>query len=49
MAKLRVGDGLDAGTTTGPLISAAAIERVAAQVADATAKGAKVSSGAGCE
>lgn len=42
MRKLKVGDGLDAATSTGPLITAAALERVHAHVADATAKGAKV-------
>lgn len=40
--KLKVGDGLEAGTTLGPLISGPAVERVAGHVADATAKGAMV-------
>jgi len=40
--KLRLGDGLEAGTSMGPLISPTALERVGAHVADAVAKGAQV-------
>mmetsp|Transcript_11098 Transcript_11098/g.19328 ORF Transcript_11098/g.19328 Transcript_11098/m.19328 type:complete len:550 (+) Transcript_11098:46-1695(+) len=43
--KLRLGAGYEAGTTMGPLISTVAIDRVAAHVADAVAKGAKVLTG----
>jgi succinate-semialdehyde dehydrogenase/glutarate-semialdehyde dehydrogenase len=42
VGKLKVGDGLEAGTTLGPLINAAAIKKVQSHVADATAKGGKV-------
>lgn len=42
MSKIRVGDGLEAGTQQGPLISAAAVDKVAAHVADGVAKGGKV-------
>jgi succinate-semialdehyde dehydrogenase/glutarate-semialdehyde dehydrogenase len=45
VAKLRVGDGLDAGVTTGPLITPAALEKVEAHVADALAKGARLLAG----
>jgi succinate-semialdehyde dehydrogenase/glutarate-semialdehyde dehydrogenase len=40
--KLKVGDGTEAGVTTGPLINKAAIEKVEEHIADATAKGAKI-------
>jgi succinate-semialdehyde dehydrogenase/glutarate-semialdehyde dehydrogenase len=40
--KLKVGDGTQAGVTTGPLINKAAIDKVEEHIADATAKGAKV-------
>lgn len=40
--KLKVGDGLEPGTTLGPLISAAGLEKVVGHVADAMAKGGKV-------
>jgi succinate-semialdehyde dehydrogenase/glutarate-semialdehyde dehydrogenase len=40
--KLKVGDGTEAGVTTGPLINKAAVEKVEEHIADATAKGAKV-------
>lgn len=43
--KLKLGDGTEAGTTTGPLISAAAIKKVEEHIADATSKGAKVALG----
>lgn len=47
VAKLRVGDGRDPGTTQGPLISQAAVDKCAAHIADATAKGATVLNGGG--
>jgi succinate-semialdehyde dehydrogenase/glutarate-semialdehyde dehydrogenase len=40
--KLKVGDGTEAGVTTGPLINKAAVEKVEEHIADATAKGAKI-------
>ena len=40
--KLRVGDGFEAGVTTGPLINEAAVAKVKSHVADALSKGAKV-------
>ena len=42
---LRVGNGLEAGITTGPLIDLKALEKVEEHVADAVAKGAKVAVG----
>ena len=42
VSKLRVGNGAEDGVTTGPLISAKAIEKVEEHVADAVAKGGKV-------
>src|SRR5690606_277317 len=45
VAKLRVGDGLAGGTDQGPLIDAAALEKVEDHVADAVAKGARVARG----
>ena len=39
---LKVGDGRQAGVTTGPLINAAAVAKVEEHIADALAKGAKV-------
>ena len=45
VAKMNVGDGFDDGVTTGPLITQAAVEKVEAHIADATAKGAKVTTG----
>ena len=42
VAKLKVGDGRQEGVTQGPLINAAAIEKVEEHVNDAVAKGAKV-------
>ncbi len=42
VSKLKVGDGLEDGTTLGPLINAAAITKVQSHVADATAKGGTV-------
>ncbi len=41
-AALRVGNGFDEGITIGPLINAAAIDKVERHVADALAKGARV-------
>jgi succinate-semialdehyde dehydrogenase / glutarate-semialdehyde dehydrogenase len=41
-AALKVGNGFEAGVTTGPLIDAQAIGKVEAHVADALAKGARV-------
>ena len=41
-AKLKVGDGTEAGVMQGPLINAAAIEKVESHVQDAVAKGARV-------
>jgi succinate-semialdehyde dehydrogenase/glutarate-semialdehyde dehydrogenase len=43
--KLKVGAGTEAGVTVGPLINAAAIEKVEAHVADAVKKGAQVVTG----
>ncbi|SDX45268.1 NAD-dependent succinate-semialdehyde dehydrogenase [Roseicitreum antarcticum] len=40
--KLRVGDGLAEGTTTGPLISGKAVQKVQAHIKDALDKGAKL-------
>ena len=42
---LKVGNGLEAGVTTGPLIDMKAVEKVEEHVADAVAKGAKVAVG----
>jgi succinate-semialdehyde dehydrogenase/glutarate-semialdehyde dehydrogenase len=42
---LKVGDGREAGVTTGPLINAAALAKVEEHIADALAKGAKVLTG----
>ncbi|MCH9758686.1 MAG: NAD-dependent succinate-semialdehyde dehydrogenase [Proteobacteria bacterium] len=42
IAALQVGDGFAEGTTIGPLINQAAVEKAAAHVADARAKGATV-------
>ena len=43
--KLKVGSGVDAGVTQGPLINADAVAKVERHVADALAKGAKVATG----
>ena len=43
--KLKLGDGTEQGTTTGPLISAAAVKKVEEHITDATSKGAKVALG----
>jgi succinate-semialdehyde dehydrogenase / glutarate-semialdehyde dehydrogenase len=45
VAKLRVGNGLDEGVTTGPLINQQAVEKVKAHVADAVVHGAKIIAG----
>jgi succinate-semialdehyde dehydrogenase/glutarate-semialdehyde dehydrogenase len=42
---LKVGSGLDAGVTQGPLIDMAAVEKVESHIADAVAKGAAVLKG----
>ena len=42
---LKVGSGLDAGVTQGPLIDMKAVEKVEAHIADATAKGARLALG----
>jgi succinate-semialdehyde dehydrogenase/glutarate-semialdehyde dehydrogenase len=44
-AALKVGRGLEAGVQIGPLIDMAAVEKVEAHIADATAKGARVLTG----
>lgn len=43
--KLNIGNGMDEGVTTGPLISQAAIEKVEKHLQDAVSKGAKVITG----
>jgi succinate-semialdehyde dehydrogenase/glutarate-semialdehyde dehydrogenase len=45
VAKLKVGNGAEDGVTTGPLINAAAVEKVKEHIADAVAKGGKVVAG----
>lgn len=45
VAKLKVGDGTEAGVTTGPLIDARAVEKVQRHLKDAINKGAKVVAG----
>ena len=45
VANINVGDGFDAGVTTGPLITEAAVEKVEEHIRDATAKGAQVQVG----
>ncbi len=45
VAELRIGDGLEPGITTGPLINVAAVEKVEEHIADAVSKGAKVLAG----
>lgn len=42
VAELKVGNGLDEGTDIGPLINAAAVDKVLAQIEDARSKGARV-------
>ena len=45
VAKLKVGDGMQADTSVGPLVNAAAVDKVANQVEDALAKGATLQHG----
>jgi len=45
VAKLKVGNGVGDGITTGPLINAAAVRKVEEHIADAIAKGGKVTVG----
>ncbi len=45
VAKLAVGDGAEPGTTIGPLISEAAVDKVEQHIADALEKGAQVTQG----
>ena len=45
VAKLKVGDGLQAGTDLGPLINRAALDKIEEHVADAVAKGATLVTG----
>ncbi|MGY2251548.1 NAD-dependent succinate-semialdehyde dehydrogenase [Pseudomonas reactans] len=45
MADLRVGDGVDPQTQCGPMVNAAAVDKISALVNDACAKGAKVIAG----
>ena len=42
---LKVGDGVEAGVTTGPLINKAAVAKVQEHIADAVSKGAKITVG----
>jgi succinate-semialdehyde dehydrogenase/glutarate-semialdehyde dehydrogenase len=43
--KLKVGNGVEDGITTGPLINAAAVKKVEEHIADAVSKGGKVAAG----
>jgi succinate-semialdehyde dehydrogenase/glutarate-semialdehyde dehydrogenase len=45
VAKIKVGNGFDAGVQQGPMIDEQAVEKVSEHVADALAKGAKLESG----
>jgi len=45
VAKLKVGNGMEAGVTTGPLIDAAAVAKVEEHIEDALKKGAKMVTG----
>ena len=45
VAKLQIGNGLEHGTTTGPLIDAKAVAKVQEHIADALGKGAKLVAG----
>jgi succinate-semialdehyde dehydrogenase/glutarate-semialdehyde dehydrogenase len=45
VAKLRVGDGLEAGVDLGPLVNMAAVAKVEEHIADAVSKGAQVVAG----
>ena len=42
VGQLKIGNGLDAGVTQGPLITAAAVEKIDGLLKDASAKGAKI-------
>ncbi|SHN09208.1 NAD-dependent succinate-semialdehyde dehydrogenase [Roseibium suaedae] len=48
VSALRVGDGLGEGTEIGPMINAAAVEKINRHVADALSKGASIISAAQC-
>ncbi len=43
--RLKVGNGMEEGVTQGPLINAAAVEKIRAHIADAVGRGAKVAAG----
>ncbi len=45
VAKLKVGNGMEAGVTQGPLINAEAVRKVEEHIADATGKGARIAAG----
>ena len=45
VGQMHVGDGFDAGVTTGPLITADAVRKVEEHIADATSKGAQIKMG----
>jgi succinate-semialdehyde dehydrogenase / glutarate-semialdehyde dehydrogenase len=45
VSKMKIGDGFEAGVTTGPLISEAAVDKVIEHIEDAKSKGAKVLTG----
>ena len=45
VGEFKIGDGTKAGVTIGPLIEAAAIEKVESHIADAVSKGAKIATG----
>ncbi|MGK9537139.1 aldehyde dehydrogenase family protein, partial [Salmonella enterica subsp. enterica] len=45
VAKLKIGNGLEEGTTTGPLIDEKAVAKVQEHIADALSKGAKLLAG----
>ncbi len=45
VAAMKVGDGFEAGVTTGPLITPAAVDKVEEHIADAVAKGAVIAAG----
>jgi len=45
VGNMKVGDGFESGTIAGPLITEAAVKKVEAHIADATAKGATITTG----
>ena len=45
VSKLQVGNGMEKGTTQGPLINEAAVQKVESHIADAVAKGARIVTG----